>query len=70
MHPRPEAARPHLDLPFGGRLEPRDDATTCTGTIGAVSHTGDATFPGAIDHVGLVTRGLAGVIRYAIVYTD
>ena len=52
------------------RLEHRDDATTCTGTIGAVSHTGDATFPGAIDHVGLVTRGLAGVIRYAIVYTD
>lgn len=52
------------------RLVHRGDATTCTATLGAVSRTGAVTFPGAIDHVGLVTRGLAGVIRYLIVYTD
>ncbi|MBL8623539.1 MAG: thrombospondin type 3 repeat-containing protein [Myxococcales bacterium] len=52
------------------RLEHRGNATTCTATVGGVTRTGAVMFPGTIDHVGLVTRGLAGVIRYAIVYTD
>lgn len=52
------------------RLERRGTATTCTATVGGVTRTGTAMFAGAIDHVGVVTRGLAGAIRYAIVYTD
>ncbi len=52
------------------RLEHRGTATTCTATVGGVTRTGTAMFAGAIDHVGVVTRGLGGAIRYAIVYTD
>ncbi len=51
-------------------LERRASTTTCSATLGSVTRTGTSTYAGSLDHVGLVTRGVAGVIRYLVVYTD